>query len=97
MDYQDIHQKIMNLDPNIRLVAIYDTNENIRFSDHRAGVKNLLSPDESKRSLEMAISAWKEQGKLAPKIGKGRYVLAEYEKIKLITMPCLLETTIYYT
>jgi hypothetical protein len=56
MDYQDIHQKIMNLDPNIRLVTICDTNGNI-FSDYRAGVKNLLSPDESKRSLEMAISA----------------------------------------
>ena len=25
--------------------------------------------------------------KLAPKIGKGKYVLAEYEKIKRITMP----------
>lgn len=57
MDYQDIHQKIMNLDPNIRLVTICDMNGNIKFADYRAGVKNLLSPDESKRSLEMAISA----------------------------------------
>ena len=57
MDYQDIHQKIMNLDPNIRLVTICDTNGNIKFSDYRASVKNLLSPDESKRSLKMAISA----------------------------------------
>jgi hypothetical protein len=87
MDYQRLHQEIMNLDPKIRLVTICDMNGRIMFSDHRSGVANLLSPDESKRSLEMAINAWKERTKLAPKIGRGKYVLAEYEKIKRITMP----------
>jgi hypothetical protein len=57
------------------------------FSDHRQGVKNLLSPEESKESLELAVNSWKIRSKLAPKIGKGKYVLAEYEKIKRITMP----------
>src|SRR5918911_3379892 len=87
MNYQRIHQSIMNLDPNIRLVTICDSNGKIMFSDHRSGVVNLLTSEESKRSLEMAINAWKERTKLAPKIGKGKYVLAEYEKIKRITMP----------
>jgi hypothetical protein len=81
MEYQRVHRDIMNLDTNIRLVTICDTNGNIKFSDHRPGVFNLLSPEESKRSLEMAINAWKERAKLAPKIGRGKYVLAEYEKI----------------
>jgi hypothetical protein len=62
-------------------------NSKIMFSDHKSGVLNLLIPEESKRSLEMAIKAWKQRTKLAPKIGKGKYVLAEYEKIKRITMP----------
>jgi hypothetical protein len=57
------------------------------FSDHRQGVKNLLSPEESKESLELAVNSWKTRSKLASKIGKGKYVLAEYEKIKRITMP----------
>jgi hypothetical protein len=35
----------------------------------------------------MAVNAWKSRSQLAPKIGKGKYVLAEYEKIKRITMP----------
>ena len=34
-----------------------------------------------------AIKAWKTRGELAPKLGKGKYVLAEYEKLKRITMP----------
>jgi hypothetical protein len=35
----------------------------------------------------MAVNAWKSRIQLASKIGKGKYVLAEYEKIKRITMP----------
>jgi len=97
MDYQHIHQSIMNLDPNVRLITICDTNGKMMFSDHKAGVKNLLSPEESKRSLEMAINAWKERTALAPKIGKGKYVLAEYEKIKRITMPLGDDHILYIT
>ena len=87
MEYQRIHQDIMNLDPQIRLVTICDISGKIIFSDHRSGVKNLLTPEESRRSLEMAVNAWKERGKLSSKIGRVKYVLAEYEKIKRITMP----------
>jgi len=77
----------MKLDPNIRLVTICDSNGKIMFSDHKPGVSNLLSAEESKKSLEMAINAWKSRTELAAKIGKGKYVLAEYEKIKRITLP----------
>jgi len=57
------------------------------YSDHREGVKNLLTSEESKKSLELAVNAWKIRGELSHKIGKGKYVLAEYERIKRITMP----------
>jgi hypothetical protein len=87
MDYKSIHETIMKIDPKIRLVTICDLNGKIMYSDHRQGVKNLLSPQESKKSLELAVNAWKTRSELAPKIGKGKYVLAEYEKIKRITMP----------
>lgn len=97
MEYQRLHNEIMNLDPRIRLVTICDNDGKIMFSDHRSGVVNLLSPEESKRSLEMAINAWKERSRLAPKIGKGRYVLAEYEKVKRITMPLGESHLLYIT
>jgi len=87
MDYKGIHEAIMKIDPKIRLVTICDLNGKIVYSDHRQGVKNLLSPQESKKSLQLAVDAWKTRSELAPKIGKGKYVLAEYEKIKRITMP----------
>jgi hypothetical protein len=97
MDYKSIHERLMNLDPKIRMVTISDLNGKIIHSDHREGVKNLLSPDESKKSLELAVNAWKTRGALQPKIGKGRYVLAEYEKIKRITMPLDDEHILYIT
>jgi hypothetical protein len=86
-DYGRLHRKIMDLDVSIRLVTICTLNGEIMYSDHREGVKNLLTPEESKKSLELAINAWKTRSELAPKIGKGKYVLAEYERIKRITMP----------
>ena len=41
----------------------------------------------SKRLLEFAVNSWKTRSQLEPKLGKGRYVLAEYKRIKRITMP----------
>ena len=87
MDNKQIYEKIMNMDQNIRLVTICDRNGKILYSNHREGVKNLLTEDESMSSLELAVNSWKTRSLLEPKLGKGSYVLAEYEKVKRITMP----------
>jgi hypothetical protein len=97
IDYGRIYKDIMNLDPKIRLVTICDRNGITMYSNHREGVKNLLSPEESKKSLVLAINAWKIRNDLANKIGKGKYVLAEYEKIKRITMPLGDKHLLYVT
>ena len=91
------YKDIVNIDPNIRLVTICDVEGKMMYSRHRQGVKNLLSSEESKESLEMAMTAWKIRTKLAPKIGKGKYVLAEYEKIKRLTMPFCDDLLLYVT
>ena len=75
----------MKIDPKIRFATICNMNGRIMYSGHRKGVKNLLTPSESKRSLQQAVNIWRLRNKLAPKIGKGKYVLAEYGKIKRIT------------
>jgi hypothetical protein len=56
MDYQKLQADIMNIDPKIRLVTICDINGKVMSSDHRQGVKNLLSTEESKESLELAVN-----------------------------------------
>lgn len=89
------YKDIVDIDPNIRLVTICDADG--RVSRHRQGVKNLLTPEESKKSLEMAMTGWKVRSDLSHKIGKGRYVLVEYEKIKRITMPFGDDYLLYVT
>ncbi|MGH9952911.1 MAG: hypothetical protein ACRD5J_14910, partial [Nitrososphaeraceae archaeon] len=79
------YNDIVNIDPNIRLVTICDSDGRNIYSRHQQGVVNLLTPEESKKSLEMAMTGWKVRSELSHKIGKGKYVVAEYEKIKRIT------------
>ena len=87
LDYQKLCSEIMNLEQKIRMATICDSNGKIIFYDRREGITNLLTPEESRKSLEMAVNSWKTRNELANKLGKGKYVLAEYETIKRITMP----------
>ena len=50
MDYRKLYQDIMNLDPKIRLVTICDINGRVMYSEHREGVRNLLTPGESNQA-----------------------------------------------
>ena len=78
---------IINIDPKIRSVTICDTNGKTMYSRHSQNAEDLLTSEENKKSLELAMNSWKARSELSHKIGKGKYVLAEYEKIKRITMP----------
>jgi len=87
----------MRIDPKIRFATIFDMDGKILYSAHRDGVTNLLSTEENKKSLDLAVSAWKARSEFTNKIGKGKYVLAAYEKIKRITMPLDDEHLLYIT
>ena len=88
---------IVNIDPRIRLVTICDNKGNVMLSRHRPGVQNLLDKEQSKKSLELAMDSWKERSDISQQIGKGKYVLAEYEKIKRITLPFGENLLLYLT
>ena len=96
-DFGRIYKDIMSLDPNIRMVTICGLNGIIMYSQHREGVKNLLNSEENNKSLGLAINSWKIRSELADKIGKGKYTLTEYEKIKRITMPLGDKYLLYVT
>ena len=91
------YNDIINIDPNIRLVTICDSEGNTIYSRHGEGVKNLLTPEESKKSIQMAMTGWRARSELSHKIGRGRYVIAEYERIKRITMPFGEDYLLYLT
>jgi hypothetical protein len=69
-DYKLVYEEIMRIDPKIRVVTICDLNGKIMCSDQREGIRILLTTEESKQSLKLALNGWKVPSQLAPKIGK---------------------------
>ncbi|MHA7647184.1 hypothetical protein [Nitrosopumilus sp. S4] len=87
MDFENLLKRIMDSDVNIRHSIITDIEGNILSTSHRDGVTNYLSPDETASSLKRAAAAWKGRRELSPKIGKGLYAVAAFEKITRMTFP----------
>ncbi|MFZ0514923.1 MAG: hypothetical protein WAM14_25195 [Candidatus Nitrosopolaris sp.] len=75
----------MGLDTKVRFAGVCDETGEIRFGGQREGIKNLLTPEETKKSNLQAMARWGLRNSLSPKVGKGKYAMAEYEKIKRIT------------
>ena len=77
----------MDSDVNIRHSLVTDSDGNILATSHRDGVTNYLSSEETAESLKRASVAWKGRNELTPKIGRGLYAVAKFEKISRITFP----------
>ena len=87
MGFEKLLQRIMDSDVNIRHSVITNVEGDIIAVNHRPGVINYLSEDETKTSLKRAASSWKARKELSPKIGRGLYAVAAFEKITRITFP----------
>ena len=87
MDFDNLCKRILDIDKNIRFAGVCDESGEIKYGNQREGVENILSNEETKKSNLQALARWGLRNSLAPKIGKGKYAMAEYEKIKRITIP----------
>ena len=87
MNSEQLLQKIMDTDANVRHGIVADIDGNIVALSHREGVTNHLSEEETATSLKRAANAWKARKDLVPKIGRGLYAVAAFEKITRITFP----------
>jgi len=87
MDHDKLCKDILKFDSRVRFTGVCDETGEIRFGGQREGVKNLLTPEETKKSNLKAFVRWGLRNSLAAKVGKGKYAMAEYEKIKRITIP----------
>ena len=87
MDYNQLCKDILGLDAKVRFAGVCDETGEIKYGGQREGVKNLLTSEETKKSNLQALARWGLRNSLASRVGKGRYAMAEYEKIKRITFP----------
>ena len=84
VDYGKFFDRVMELDPTIRLVAIYDG----RFrAKSRDGMQRNLEDDEIKSSMVEAQNRWIYRKKMSSKIGEPKFAMAQYGKVNRITMP----------
>lgn len=58
MDYGNLCEDILNLDPKMRFAGVCDDTGEIKYGGQREGVKNLLMPEETKKSNIQAIAMW---------------------------------------
>lgn len=87
MNFKQFLQRVMDSDVNIRHSIVADMDGNIITENHREGITNYLSADETAASLKRAASSWAARKQLNPKIGNGLYAVAAFEKITRITFP----------
>ena len=87
MDHDKLCKDILKFDSKVRFAGVCDDTGEIRFGGQREGVKNLLTPQETKKSNLQAFARWGLRNSLAAKVGKGKYAMAECEKIKRISIP----------
>ena len=97
MNVDTLATKILKTSKSIRYVTIASLSGKIVISAHRKTVKTTLSKAESRQSLQMAARAWKQRKSLAKKIGRCKYVVAEYDRVKRITLPAGKNHLIYIT
>ena len=87
MDYEKLYHDVLDLDPKVRFVGICDNTGEIKNGGLREGIQSILTDEEIKKANLITLERWRLHNKLADRIGKARYAMEEYEKVKQITMP----------
>lgn len=93
--YYQLYESIVNLDSKIRFVTIIDSNGRLILGGQKDGIKNYLIPEDQKKSLQSASKMWQIRNQFVDFLGKGKYAMAEYEKVKRYTFP-LDDTNLLY-
>jgi len=78
---------ILEANENIRYACICDGDGKILWNSRRNDIHSLISLEDTKASVKRACENWMERDKLSAKIGKGKYSIVGYEKLKRVTVP----------
>jgi len=78
---------MLEANKNIRYACICDSEGKILWNSRRDNIVSMLTLEETKASVKKACENWKERNNLSGKIGRGRFAIVDYEKLKRITVP----------
>lgn len=86
MDYEQLCKDVMDVDPKIRFSMIVIDGKQ-KFGGYRLDTVGILDSNELDRSIWYAYERMSTRRTQEYKLGKTKYVLAEYENIKRVTFP----------
>ena len=82
MDYEKFCSQILDTDPKIRFVTVYDEWAVRVGGGMRKGVENFLSEHAENELVNISILDWKARKDMSKSLGKTIYTLAEHENVK---------------
>ena len=85
MDYEKLCPEIFKIDPKIRYVAVYDFWAERIAGGMKKGLDSHLAEKITVNSVNQALLRWKSRKTMEEWIGKTKYAMAEYEKVKRFT------------
>ena len=77
---------MLEANKNVRYACICDSEGKILWNSRRNDIVSMLTLEDTKASVKSACEQWSKRDKLSGKIGKGRFAIVDYEKLKRITI-----------
>ena len=81
----------------VRYVTICDREGNILGSSKRSDVNQILSDEETRKSLKRAVDSWHSRDEFVEKLGNGRFAVVGYDNLVRITIPLKNERLLLVT
>jgi len=85
MDYEKLCSQIFEIDSKIRFASVYDYWAERIAGGMRDGLESNLPEKITINSVNQALLRWKSRKTTEEWIGKTKYAMAEYEKVKRFT------------
>jgi len=79
----------------VRYACICDSEGKILWNSRRNNIESMMTLEDTKASVKRACENWRERDKLSGKIGRGRFAIVDYEKLKRVTVPLANKHLLY--
>ncbi len=87
MDFDRLFTDVLNIDSTIRYAAIQNKDGVKIAGGFRENITPILNDEELKMMHYYASQRWHTRKNIEHKIGKTKYAIAEYDKLKRISFP----------
>jgi len=82
LDYEKFCSQILDAEPKIRFATVYDEWATRVAGGMRKETENLLSERAENELVNLSILDWKARKDMSKWLGKTKYTLGEYDKVK---------------